>query len=426
MGNDSQSKWYKSFPALSCLISKKEYSLLKHLNFILILALFVNCRTGSLVDLSNDDVFSREKIIEVMHKVNDYRHSHPWTEEDDFNWIRGTYYTGVTAFALATGEEKPLMQAIKWGEEHSWKLPPLPDPDSWASGANILTCGQTWLQCYFLKKDPAMYRETEKTVNSAHPKTFTGSRVWYTEAGRRYVDALYVAPPTLAMLGKATGEEKYYTALNEMFWDVYTHLFDKDAGLFYRDDRFIIGYQGKVSERDRLTEGDHRKRHRTWVYQTSQNGKKVLWSRGNGWAHAGIARILQYLPASDIHYNRFIKLFKTMSEQLKKRQGNDGLWRVNLDDAKEYPNPETSGSGFFCYGLAWGLNNSILEKDEYLPVVRKAWRGLYSAIDGEGKVCWGQPVAGGPYEVRKENSHEYVSGQFLLAGSEVFKLFDDK
>ena len=389
---------------------------------LLILAAMTGCGNNSHLELTDTDVFSRKNILEIMHRVNDYAFSHPWTEEDDFNWIRGTYYAGVMAFARATGEEKPLDQAMEWGRKHDWMLPPLPKPESSASGANILTCGQTWLECYFFERDSAMYIEIEKTVNSQHPKTFSGSAVWYEEGDMRYVDALFVAPPTLMMLGEATGEAKYFKAANDMFWDVYDHLFDKNSGLFYRDERFMQGYQGDVPESLRMTGDNHRERRTTWVYQTSTNGKKVLWSRGNGWAYAGIVRILEHLPPLDINYNRYVELFKTISLQLVNRQGADGLWRVNLDDPDEYPNPETSGSGFFCYGLAWGLNNNLLDRGIYLPAARKAWRGLFSAVDETGKVCWGQPVAGGPYEVRMEDSHEYVSGQFLLAASEVYKL----
>ncbi len=392
------------------------------LTITLLLFLVTGCGDNSQLKLTDEDVFSKQKILEIMNRVNDYAYTHPWTEEDDFNWIRGTYYTGAMAFAKATGEEKPLRRAMEWGERHSWKLPPLPEPESSASGANILTCGQTWLECYFITHDTSMYAEIEKVVNSGHPKTFSGDTVWYKEGGIRYVDALFVAPPTLAMLGKATGEAKYYRAMNSMFWDIYDHLFDKKAGLFYRDKRFIEGYEGEVPEAYRLSEANYREKRSTWVYQTSRNGKKVLWSRGNGWAYAGIVRILEYLPRLDLYYNRYVELYRNMSVQLLNRQGADGLWRVNLDDPEEYPNPETSGSGFFCYGLAWGLNNGILDRGLYLPAVRNAWRGLYSAVDENGKVCWGQPVAGGPYEVKKEDSHEYVSGQFLLAASEVYKL----
>ena len=38
------------------------------------------------------------------------------------------------------------------------------------------------------------------------------------------------------------------------------------------------------------------------------------------------------------------------------------------------------------------------------------------------KVQWGQPVSGSPYDIRREDSHEYVAGTFLLAASEMWNL----
>jgi hypothetical protein len=43
-------------------------------------------------------------------------------------------------------------------------------------------------------------------------------------------------------------------------------------------------------------------------------------------------------------------------------------------------------------------------------------------VNEEGKVEWGQLVAGSPYMVKKEDSHEYGTGTFLLAASEVYKI----
>ncbi len=87
--------------------------------------------------------------------------------------------------------------------------------------------------------------------------------------------------------------------------------------------------------------------------------------------------------------------------------------------------PESSGTAFFTYAMAWGINNGILEKDVFEPVVRKAWQGLCSVVSDEGKVCWGQAEARKPGKVNKEDSDEFVSGAFLLAGSEMLKLIEN-
>jgi rhamnogalacturonyl hydrolase YesR len=111
-----------------------------------------------------------------------------------------------------------------------------------------------------------------------------------------------------------------------------------------------------------------------------------------------------------------------MAAAVAKAQGSDGLWRANLADPEEFPNKESSGSGFFCYALAWGINNGILDRDAYLPAAQKAWTGLVGCLSPEGKVEWGQDVGDRPVSVKQDDSHEYVAGTFLLAGSEMLKL----
>ena len=91
-------------------------------------------------------------------------------------------------------------------------------------------------------------------------------------------------------------------------------------------------------------------------------------------------------------------------------------------DPDEFPIPESSGTGFDCFALAWGINNGLLDRAKFLPVVEKAWRGLNSIVTPEGKVTHVQQVAGAPGNIRVDQTQEYAVGAFLLAGSEVAKL----
>jgi len=52
-----------------------------------------------------------------------------------------------------------------------------------------------------------------------------------------WCDALFMGPPTLARLGKATGEKKHFELMHDMFWDTVLFLFSREDGLFYRDER---------------------------------------------------------------------------------------------------------------------------------------------------------------------------------------------
>ena len=50
------------------------------------------------------DVFQRDAILRLMHKVNDWQLAHQW-KEDDRDWVRTTWYTGVMAAYKSTGDE---------------------------------------------------------------------------------------------------------------------------------------------------------------------------------------------------------------------------------------------------------------------------------------------------------------------------------
>ena len=102
-------------------------------------------------------------------------------------------------------------------------------------------------------------------------------------------------------------------------------------------------------------------------------------------------------------------------------QHDNGLWRVSLLGKDAYPAPETSGSSFMVYGLAWGLNNGHLDADAVGPVVRRGWTALVDAVGDDGKLGWVQPVGGSPDRVFETDSHLYGVGAFLLAASEMFQ-----
>ena len=342
--------------------------------------------------------FEPARIRQLLLRVNDYQRSHPWRESDN-GWIRATYYAGVMAAHEATREPKLFQQAYDWAKHHEWQ------PATRETGGNALTCCQTYTKLSRLlgnahngAKDNL--DQTIQWLDSGKPKTPTGEKLWYFEDGRRYADGLFTGPPALAMLGEYTGDKKYFAWMDAFFWDVHAELFDADAGLFYRDKRF----------KDVRNEA----------------GKKVIWARGNGWVFAGLTRIIPYLPKDHPTRDKYSELFRQLAAALAKCQGDDGLWRMNLADPGEFPNPESSGTGFFCYGLAWGVNNGVLDRPTYEPVARRAWSGLCRCVSDEGKVEWGQLVGDRPKNLAREHSHEYVTGTFLLAGSEMLRLVEKK
>jgi rhamnogalacturonyl hydrolase YesR len=173
-----------------------------------------------------------------------------------------------------------------------------------------------------------------------------------------------------------------------MYWDTYAFLWSPNNNLMYRDDM-----------------------HRN-----------EFWARGNGWVIAGAARVLQYLPADDPKHADYAKLVSDMAGALKKVQGTDGMWRSNLLVPTQYPNQETTGTGLFTYAMAWGINNGVLDKATYLPVVQKAWTGLMSVVSQNGMVGWCQPIGAGPAPASAGSTTNFCVGAWLLGASEIAKL----
>ena len=82
-----------------------------------------------------------------------------------------------------------------------------------------------------------------------------------------------------------------------------------------------------------------------------------------------------------------------------------------------------SGTGFNTFAFLWGINNGLLDKDEYLPAAMKAFNGLMSCQQKDGKMGWVQPIGADPKRNFSADSWEvYGTGAYLLAGSEMLKL----
>jgi unsaturated rhamnogalacturonyl hydrolase len=113
-----------------------------------------------------------------------------------------------------------------------------------------------------------------------------------------------------------------------------------------------------------------------------------------------------------------------MAAALVRVQGADGLWRSSLLDADEDPNPESTGTGMYTFGLAFGVRTGLLPRAAYLPAVQLGWQGLATiSQQPSGMVGWCQPVGAAPGGTNATTTSDFCVGQFLLAGAEVIKLF---
>ena len=308
-------------------------------------------------------------------------------------WTYGAFYAGVMALDSIADTPKYDDAMVAVGKKLDWQ------PGSKPYHADDQCVGQMYLELYMKHHDPVMLAPIKAKLDNilAHPssdsldfeKKGKADRYWWC-------DSLFMGPPTWARLYKVTGEKKYLDFMDKEWWAASDFLYDKDEHLFYRDSRYF----------------DKRE----------TNGKKVFWSRGNGWVMGGLARVLEIMPADYPSRSRYETQFKEMAEKVAGLQQPDGLWHASLLDPASYPLKETSGSGFFIFAMTWGINHGLLDRAKYEPVVRKGWTALEGCVTPEGKLGYVQQVGGDPRPFKPEDYEVYATGAFLLAGKEMYLL----
>jgi unsaturated rhamnogalacturonyl hydrolase len=348
---------------------------------------------ASVITVHAQDVFSPTYIKQTMVKVTDWQMKNQIHKETD--WTNGAFFAGVFAAYETTKSPRILDSLMAMGERNRWL------PHNRFDHADDIVISQTYIDLYRIKKDRRMIQATIDTVQKM--RRVTGKEVKNHGITWWWCDALFMAPPTLAKLGKTLNDPSYFAQNDSLFKQCYDLLFNKEEHLFARDASYLVNAQGEGKR--------------------EANGKKVFWSRGNGWVMGGLVKLLKEMPKNHPTRAFYVSLYKEMAARLLSLQQADGLWRSSLLDPDSYPGGEGSGSGFDCYAFAWGINNGILDKATYLPAVKKSWTALNTLITPVGKVGWVQPIGADPRRNFNAESFEvYGAGAYLLAGSEVIKL----
>lgn len=338
--------------------------------------------------------FTPEAIAKAERKVGDWELAH---SQSHFNqdWTYAALYRGFLAAAksLHSHDYEDVMFGV--GKKFDWKLGPR------QTEGDDHAIGYLYLELFRKYRDAKMLEPTKSEFDTiismpnvctetCPPWSGENTPTWW------WADSIFMAPPVWADLYKATGDSKYLDHMDQNFWVTSKLLYDPQEHLYSRDESYLSRHEA--------------------------NGKKVFWSRGNGWVIAGLAQVLQAMPKNYPSRARYVQQFRDMAASLRAVQGEDGLWRPGLLDAASYPLPENSGSAFFVYALAWGINNGVLDRATYLPVVKKGWAGLVAHIYMDGRFGSIQPIGAGPDGYKPQTSYVFGVGAFLLAGSETRKL----
>ena len=327
---------------------------------------------------------NRKAVSHAIQKVADWQLE---KARGSFNqdWTYAALYAGFMAVPEAANGNKYRGAMLEMSEGFQWQLGPR------LAHADDHAIGQTYLDLYLLHPDAATIAPTRKRMDAVMQlKDDPEKPLWW------WCDALFMAPPVLAKLARATGERKYLDFMDHEWWITSSLLYGPNDHLYFRDKSFFGAHEA--------------------------NGSNVFWARGNGWVFAGLARVLSEMPADYPSRPQYVAQFREMADKIASLQGPDGLWRAGLLDQSDYKLPENSGSAFFAYGFAYGINSGILDRKKYRPIVEKAWQGLLSHVYEDGRLGCIQPVGAAPGAFTATSSYVYGVGAYLLAGSEIYRL----
>ena len=354
---------------------------------------------ASAVSVKSQDIDPAE-VKAVMQKVADWQIEHinglysgREAPHHPLGWQKGALYVGMVKWAAMAGDDRYYTWLRSIGDEHGWVL------HERRYHADDHTVGQMYAELYRKDKDEKMLEPTKEQFGfiMMHPsQSVLNWRTPYHQDRWNWCDALFMSPPVWARLYNITGERRYLDFMVKEYKATTDFLFDKEENLYYRDESY-------------MDKRDH--------------GTKIFWARGNGWVFAGLCNIMNELDPGSKEYKYFLDIYLKMAKKLLAIQTPQGHWAMSLLGQEFYPTPETSGSSFFVYGLAWGINRGVLDKRSYIESVKRGWNAMAGYVTEEGMLGYVQAIGGGPGMAWADKTEVYGTGAFLSAGSEVYKLF---
>ena len=319
-------------------------------------------------------------------------------------WTRAVYYEGLMALYSIDKKQKYIDYVDAWGNAHKWDV----RDGIRTRNADNQCCAQTYLARFEMTGDSAMMRNVKANFDAMiadDDANFEGQRAkrqfWW------WIDAIQMTMPALAHMTNITGDTKYKHEGKRLYEWIRNQedggMFNESEGLWWRDRDFNAPYK-------------------------EQDGNNCYWSRGNGWVLAALCRSLNFIGYECKFGKALLKDYMTMVPALVKVQREDGFWNVSLASPTTYPGPETTGTSLFLYGIAWGINNGHLSKEEYKPICDKAWAALATVVHKDGSLGYVQGTGKEPKDGQpvtfdsKPDFEDYGLGCFLLGATEYYKL----
>ena len=219
--------------------------------------------------------------------------------------------------------------------------------------------GEPVLRAHELTGDPAFKAAADRMLAYLlhdAPRTKGGLILHNNDAAWIWVDSFYMAPPFIAVAGRTDEAVRqivgYRKTLRDPRSGAYFHIWDEDKQRFQRG---------------------------------------LLWGVGNGWAAAGMTRVLRALPGSmDAQKEQVAGFLRELLDACLKHQRPDGLFHDVLDDPKTFV--ETNTAQMLAYAVYRGVKAGWLASS-YLAHADRMRAAARAKVDAHGLV---QGVCGAP------------------------------
>jgi unsaturated rhamnogalacturonyl hydrolase len=212
-----------------------------------------------------------------------------------------------------------------------------------------------------------------------------------------WLDDMFMGVPTMAYLGKTTGERKHYDDAVNQVLQFSKRMFNPQLGIYMHG--YVEGMR------------DHPEFH---------------WARANGWAVMAMVEVLEVLPKEHRGYKPVLEQLRAHVKGLAAYQTKEGFWHQLIDRDDTYQ--ETSATAIYTYAIARAVNRGYVDAQMYGPMANLAWNAVASKVTNAGQIegiCVGTGMAFDPafYAFRPTSvkaAHGY--GPALLAGAEIIEM----
>jgi len=193
---------------------------------------------------------------------------------------------------------------------------------------------------------------------NAYPRTNYGLFYHSTwTPGQAWVDGVFMGQIFLARYAKTIGDKQYAYAEVVKQLTLIAEKCQKPNGLL------LHGWDESMKAK--------------WADKTSGLAPEV-WSEGLGWYAVLMADVFDYLPKNQPGREHLLTVLQQLCAGLKNVQDlKTGMWCQVVDKPTLSGNwNETSGTGMFIYLLQKSINKGYISKNEYQPLVDKAYHGI--------------------------------------------------